>query len=72
MRKLTCFYVGQKVWIERTDFVENVEMIRNPQVIENITLVPVTLDDGEDVYVQSIDIKGSKYLYTGEDLKPCL
>jgi hypothetical protein len=68
-RQLTYFEVGDRVWIERTEFVETVEMIRTPQVIENITLVPVTLEDGEPVYIQSIDIKGSGYIYDGSDLK---
>ena len=68
MRKLTDFKKGDKVWIERTDYVENVDMIRNPQTIENVTDVPVTID-GEWVIIQSIDIVGSGYMYNGEELK---
>lgn len=68
-RLLTDFEVGDRVWIERTEYVETVDMIRNPQVIENITLVPVTLEDGEEVYIQSIDIAGSGYIYDGGDLR---
>ena len=68
MRKLSDFKIGDKVWIERTDYVENVDMIRNPQTIENITHVEVT-DNGEDVLIQSIDIEGSCYMYTGADLR---
>ena len=68
MKKLSNFKVGQKVWIERTDFVENVDMIRKPQTIESITEVPVTLANGEWIRIQSIDIVGSVYIYNGEDL----
>lgn len=69
MCKLSDFKVGDKVWIERTEFVETVDMIRNPQVIENITEVPVTLENGEWVLTQTIDIKGSCYIYDGNDLR---
>ena len=69
MKKLSNFKVGQKVWIERTDFVENVDMIRKPQTIESITEVPVTLANGEWIRIQSIDIVGSVYIYNGEDLR---
>lgn len=69
MRKLTNFEVGDKVWIERTEFVENVDLICNPQIIERIMDVPVVLDTGEEVYIQSIDIKGSDFMYIGEELR---
>ena len=69
MRKLTNFKEGDKVWIERTDFVENVDMIRNVQTIESIIDVPVTIDDDIEVLVQSINIVGSAYLYDGGDLR---
>jgi hypothetical protein len=68
MKKLSNFKVGDKVWIERTEFVETVDMIRNPQVIESIIDVPLT-HNGERVILQDITIKGSGFIYTGEDLK---
>ena len=34
------FKPGDKVWIERTDFVENADMIRNIQVVEKVYDVP--------------------------------
>ena len=64
------FYVGQKVWIERTNFVESVDMIRNPQTIEDITPIPVTDNDGKEIITYSIDIVGSGYIYTEIDLRP--
>ena len=63
------FKVGQKVWIDRTEYVENVDMIRNPQTIENITPVPVT-DEGKDIITFSIDIVGSCFIYSETDLRP--
>ena len=63
------FFVGQEVWIERTEFVESVDMIRNPQIIESITPIPVT-HKGKDVTTYSIDIEGSSFIYSEVDLRP--
>lgn len=71
MRKLSDFKVGDMVWIERTEFVESVDLIRNPQKISEIEEIEVTIAD-ERVILQSITLENSAYMYTGEDLKPAL
>jgi hypothetical protein len=63
------FYVGQKVWIENPQLAENADMIRNPQVIENIMPIPVT-HKGKKITTFMIDIKDSPFLYQEIDLKP--
>lgn len=56
------FKVGDKVWIERTEFVENAQMIREPQIIECIDYAEVT-EYGVHKLSQIITIKGSSFLY---------
>ena len=56
------FKKGDKVWIQRVEFVDNVEMIRNVQTISEVMEIP-GLDS------QAIYIKGSRYLFTEKDLK---
>ena len=63
------FRVGQKIWIDRTKYVENVDMIRNPQTIESITPIPVT-DGGKNIITFSINIAGSCFIYSETDLRP--
>ncbi len=59
------FKAGDRVWIERTDFVENADMIRNVQVVENVYDVPCS-DEPDS---QCINIVGSKFIFGNEDLK---
>ena len=62
------FKVGDKVWIERTEFVENVQMIREPQIIECIDYSEV-VEHGVHKLSQIITIKGSRFLYDEDDIK---
>ena len=59
------FKKGDKVWIERTEFVENVDLIRYVQVVESVAHVP-TEDEPDS---QMIHIVGSDYIYSNDDLK---
>ena len=61
--------VGDEVWIDRTEYVETVEMIREPQIIEGVTPVPVTDEHGNWFTTYAIDIVGSGYIYSEEDLR---
>ena len=63
------FFVGQEVWIDRTDFVESVDMIRNVQTIESMMPVPITVE-GKLTTTYSIYIKGSNFIYSETDLRP--
>lgn len=56
------------VWLENPDYAENVQMFREPQEIEAIDEVPVTIG-GAEVLLQSITIKGSGFMYQGSDFK---
>ena len=61
---MTIFKDGDRVWIQRTECVENVDMIRKVQIVEKVYDMPC--DDEPDA--QAIDIVGSDYLYNNEDL----
>jgi hypothetical protein len=64
------YRVGDKVWIERTEFVEHVDMIREPQVIEDIQYVEVVDERNRECLAQSITLKGSAFIYSHDDIKP--
>ena len=61
---LTRFEAGDKVWIETTEYVENVDLIRNVQTVDYTIDVPT-----EEANSQAIYIIGSKYIYSNKDLK---
>ncbi len=61
---LTRFEEGDKVWIERTDYVENVDLIRKVQTVDYAIDVPTDEPDSQAIY-----IVGSDFIYSNEDLK---
>lgn len=61
---------NDKVWIENIQHITDVELIRNPQVVENVTLAPVIDDKGEMNHVQVIYLKGLPFVFTGDELRP--
>ena len=62
--KLVKFKAGDKVWIERTEFVESVDLIRNVQTVDYVVDVPT---DG--LNSQVIYLVGSRFMYGNNDLK---
>jgi len=61
---LTRFEPGDKVWIERTEYVENVDMIRNVQTVESAMDCVTDEPDSQVIY-----LVGSDYIFFNEDLK---
>ena len=61
---LTRFEEGDKVWIERTDYVENVDLIRKVQTVEEV--IDIETDEPNSQYIY---IVGSDFIYSNEDLK---
>ena len=61
---LVRFEAGDKVWIERTEFVENVDMIRSVQTVESVMDCETDEPNSQVIY-----LIGSDYIFSNEDLK---
>jgi hypothetical protein len=61
---------GDKVWIDRTEFVENAQMIREVQTIESVMPIPLTDQFGNAMVGYAIYLVGSGFVYTEEELRP--
>ncbi len=61
---------NDKVWIENIQFITDAELVREPQIVESITLAPVIDDKGEMNHVQVIYLVGIPVVFTGKDLRP--
>ena len=58
------FESGDKVWIERTEYVETVEQIRTVQTVDYAVDVDTTEAGSQAIY-----LVGSDFIYSNEDLK---
>jgi len=63
-KKLTRFESGEKVWIQRTEHVENVDLIREVQTVDYAMDCPTEEENSQAIY-----IVGSDFIYSNEDLK---
>ncbi len=64
MAKFEKFKSGDKVWIIRTEYVENVDLIKNMQTVDYVIDVPTTEQNSQAIY-----IIGSDFIYSNEDLE---
>jgi len=58
------FESGDKVWIERIDYVENVDMIRNVQTVDYVIDCLTDKPNSQAIY-----LVGSSFIFSNEDLK---
>ena len=68
MSNMTRFKTGDKIWIQRTEFVENVDLIKNVQTVQYVIDVPITDENMLGSTSQAIYIVGSAFIYSNEDL----
>jgi len=61
---MTRFKTGDKVWIQRTEFVENVDLIKNVQTVQYVIDVPITDENMLGSTSQAIYIVGSDFIYS--------
>jgi hypothetical protein len=62
------FKSGDKVWIQRTEYVENVDLIKSVQTVDYAIDVPINDENMLGATGQAIYLVGSSFIYSNEDL----